>query len=133
MGSEIEIQEASEPTDIIWENRSFTPKTRNIKRIFVYLTIMVMLSFSGYVIFNLTKKSLALKQKYPKINCDNIAETYEGENDKWLNDAYLELQANLDLAEQDKETHYQGVMQCFCLEQKETDNDFKNDKTFTIS
>ena len=76
LGSEIEIQEASEPTDIIWENRPFTPKTRNIKRVFVYFTIIIMLTLSGSVIFNLTKKSLSLKQKYPKVNCDNIESSY---------------------------------------------------------
>ena len=61
LGSEIEIQEASEPTDIIWENRSTTPKERTIKRIFVYMAIAVMLYCSGFVIFNATKKSLSLK------------------------------------------------------------------------
>ena len=28
LGDDIELQEASEPTDIIWENRSFSPETR---------------------------------------------------------------------------------------------------------
>jgi hypothetical protein len=38
---EIDLQDASEPTDIIWENRSFSPQTRNVKRMFVYFIIVV--------------------------------------------------------------------------------------------
>ena len=32
-GQVLELQEASEPTDIIWENRHFTPAQRNKKRL----------------------------------------------------------------------------------------------------
>ena len=49
--SEIELQEASEPTDIIWENRSFTPRQRSVKRCIVAFLILVMLTISATIIF----------------------------------------------------------------------------------
>lgn len=54
LGGEIEIGEASEPTDIIWQNRAFTSSQRNIRRVIVYLIIILMLCCSGYIIFTLS-------------------------------------------------------------------------------
>jgi hypothetical protein len=51
LGGTVEIEDASEPTDIIWENRAFTPVTRNIRRVIVYLIIVLMLCCSGLIIF----------------------------------------------------------------------------------
>lgn len=66
---DIEIQEASEPTDIIWENRHFTPTDRNIKRAIVYTIISIALAISAVIIYVMTKRSLELKFKYPKTDC----------------------------------------------------------------
>ena len=65
LGQEIDITEACEPTDIIWENRAFTPSQRNIRRIIVYLIIILMLCCSGYMIFKLSVQSQMLKARYP--------------------------------------------------------------------
>jgi len=45
--NEIEIQQASEPSDIIWENRHFTPWQRTKKECIVWsiLTVMLLVSF----------------------------------------------------------------------------------------
>ena len=51
LGGAIELEEASEPTDIIWENRALTPRQRNIRRVIVYLIIVFMLCCSGFIIF----------------------------------------------------------------------------------
>jgi hypothetical protein len=69
LNKEIEIQPASEPTDIIWENRHFTPMTRRWKRLVVYTIIVIMLTISGFVIYACSFNSTALKTKYPKTNC----------------------------------------------------------------
>ncbi len=45
----------------------------------------------------------------------------------------MELQANIKLEESNQETHYTGVMQCFCLNEKKEDPEFTLEKTFTIS
>lgn len=48
---ELDIQEASEPSDIIWENRHFTPKQRKCKEIQVCLILTLMLLASFIVIY----------------------------------------------------------------------------------
>jgi hypothetical protein len=53
--------------------------------------IVLMLTFSGSVIFKLTKKSLSLKLKYPKVNCETIEESYQGNRDQWMQEADVEL------------------------------------------
>lgn len=47
-----------------------------------------MLSFSGRVIFNLTKESLSLKKKYPKVDCNTLASTYDGDEEQWMIEAF---------------------------------------------
>jgi hypothetical protein len=69
LGGEIEIQEASEPTDIIWENRAFTPTTRTIKRVVVGIIIIIMLLISATIIYVCSMTSLSIKTKYPSIDC----------------------------------------------------------------
>lgn len=72
LNSEVEIQEASEPTDIIWENRAFTPRQRSFKRCIVYFLILVMLTISAVIIFFCTLAANAKKFRYPKVDCDTI-------------------------------------------------------------
>ena len=47
---DIEIQPASEPSDIIWENRHFTPFDRKKKELVVYTIITLMLFISFIII-----------------------------------------------------------------------------------
>jgi len=74
---ELDIQEASEPTDIIWENRYFTPAQRRFKRLIVYIIIVFMLTISGAIIFTCTNISLKLKGKYPLVDCKTIDADYK--------------------------------------------------------
>jgi hypothetical protein len=78
LGVNIEIKEASEPTDIIWENRHYSAGSRNIKRFVVYIMILIMLCISAAFIFYFTKVSTKLKNKYPRVNCDIIITDYLG-------------------------------------------------------
>lgn len=96
LGEEIELQEASEPTDIIWENRSFTPRERTIKRFVVYTIIFFMLTVSGSIIYSLTKTTNKLKAKYPPAPCNMFEDIYSGEDGfaTWEHEAAKEFQAN---------------------------------------
>jgi len=51
LGHEIEVRSASEPTDIIWENRGYSEFTRNWKKVVTALIILFLLSVSFTVIF----------------------------------------------------------------------------------
>lgn len=76
LGEQIEINEACEPTDIIWENRHYYESTRNIKRAFVYIAIVIMLTLSGSVIFTFTNISNNLKNKYPIVDCSTFKKEF---------------------------------------------------------
>jgi hypothetical protein len=94
--SEIEVQEASEPTDIIWENRSFTPRQRSVKRCIVAFLILVMLTISAVIIFVCTLSANAKKFRYPKANCDTIYDGYGNDTSsaEWISDATTEYANN---------------------------------------
>lgn len=62
----IDLKDASEPTDIIWENRHFTNGQRIFRTVMVSLIVFIMLCISFVLIFTAQKTSLAMKQKYPK-------------------------------------------------------------------
>jgi hypothetical protein len=76
LGCKIDIQEASEPTDIIWENRAFTDFQRRVKRVIVYFLVVVMLAISAGIIFYCTLESNRRKFRYPKVECADIQEEY---------------------------------------------------------
>lgn len=65
----IEIQPASEPSDIIWENRHFTESQRNWKAFYVFCAIFLMLFVSFIVIFGAQKWSYSLMDVYPNVDC----------------------------------------------------------------
>ena len=65
---EIEIQPASEPSDIIWENRHFTTCERMKRKAIVYSIISLMLFASFIIIFILQSTSDKALQKYPIIS-----------------------------------------------------------------
>jgi hypothetical protein len=69
LGEKPSIQGASEPTDIIWENRHFTANQRNSRSCAVMLIMIVLLFISGAVIFLFSKTAAAAIQKYPIVNC----------------------------------------------------------------
>lgn len=69
---EIEIQSASEPSDIIWENRQFTPWDRTKKEIIVWSILTFLLLISFYVILMMTTISNDLISTYPVPECEKL-------------------------------------------------------------
>ena len=65
----IEIQPASEPSDIIWENRQYTPNQRLVKTIIVSVILALLLFGSFIIIFALSMYSYELLNKYPVMDC----------------------------------------------------------------
>ena len=62
---EIEIQAASEPSDIIWENRHFSPMDRKKKECIVWSILTFLLLISFVVITICETYSQSLLQLYP--------------------------------------------------------------------
>lgn len=94
LDQKIDIQPASEPTDIIWENRQFSEDDRTFRRVIVGITILFMLCISFSVIFVCAKASMAKKLKYPKVNCEEFASEYVDRLDYWEHDAISEFKIN---------------------------------------
>ena len=70
------FKRASEPTDIIWENRSFTTTDYFFRQLLAYTIIMVLLFCSFVVIFKVTRTSAAISAQFPKSDCYGIKNTY---------------------------------------------------------
>jgi len=78
LGEVIDIQPASEPTDIIWENRHFKPRTRQIKSCISIVIIMLMLAGSAGIIFVCSNTSTYYKMRYPIVKCEDFYDKYGG-------------------------------------------------------
>ena len=72
----VEMQGASEPSDIIWENREFTPRQRRCKEVIAVLVIGICLALAAGVIFYGRLKQRNYVKKYPKAPCEPFYETY---------------------------------------------------------
>ena len=93
LGEPVLIEEASEPTDIIWENRRFTAWDRFIRTCLVILVVGVILSLSFVVIFRCSQEASKPLLKYPSLNCTDI-EVSQG---KYFKDrAFAEWDRNFD-------------------------------------
>ena len=111
---EIEVQEASEPSDIIWENRHFTPTQRFKKELVVCGVMILMLVGSFCLIFYCSNVSAAALGKYPPIaDCSTSLINYD--DDAFMQQAaILEYRTNTALEAQGKTVSYSGYVQCFC-------------------
>lgn len=72
LGQPVDIEEASEPTDIIWENRHFTNVYRFNMSIIVITIVGILLFISFSTIFVLAKASAKILAVYPPMNCPPI-------------------------------------------------------------
>lgn len=83
LSQELFLQESTEPTNIIWENRHWTPRDY-LKRGMIVLgiiTCLVLVSFG--LIFMCKSYSLELKSKYPSVDCAVINKSYRGAHEAY--------------------------------------------------
>lgn len=70
----IKVEKASEPSDIIWENRHFTEGDRLKKKLIVILLMILLLFTSFCLIYLGASFSLKLLRVYPDVSCTNLPE-----------------------------------------------------------
>ena len=63
------FEKATEPTNIIWENRYLTPRERFSRALKVSAMILVLILISFTIIFFFKSYSAAFASKYPARNC----------------------------------------------------------------
>jgi hypothetical protein len=114
LGQSVDLQEASEPTDIIWENREITQRYRAKCTLIVWIVIAILLAMSGCVIYFCSYTSSALKLRYPATKCDATNKRFEGRSDDYMHEGFREFLINEDLKGEKKPTQYTAVMKCFC-------------------
>ena len=126
LGESLKFKNASEPSDIIWENRHIEPRTRTVREVVVTLVIGLALLLSFAVVFAGRKAQANVYAKYPvPASCapfyDNYGAALEGF-------AVMDYDANKSLEEAGQAPSYAGYLQCFC--DKEALDGAATDKTY---
>ena len=103
----VELQSASEPTDIIWENREYTPGQRKCKEVVVVIIILLCLIAAAGVIFYGRLKQRNYVKKYPKFPCQPFYETYGSRLEHF---AQAEFDYNVVLEEKGKPFQFVGYV-----------------------
>lgn len=108
LGKDIVCYSASEPSDIIWENRHVTVHRRNINKVIVCMLSAIFLLGMFYLFIIL--KALAVKNmyRYPSTtNCDSIESIFADQMGEYQSYAALD---------QDYTVNYQGtgIYYCWC-------------------
>lgn len=76
IGLPMKFKEASEPTDIIWENRVYTKTDYWIRSFFAFSIIGVLLLGSFAFIYKVARTSADIAIEFPKVDCAAIEQTY---------------------------------------------------------
>ena len=89
LGESLNFEDASEPTDIIWENRRFTAFERFQRTIIVICCVALLLFISFMFIFVCSKKASLPVLQYPTTQCEETTEIYGTNLEKLSIQEYL--------------------------------------------
>lgn len=118
MGDELFLVESTEPTNIIWENRHFTPQDYAKRTTIVLFAIFGLIMVSFIIIFVCKMYAITTSNKYPDVNCTNIQNIYNTSSTSFESYAYREWLGyyhpeQVDFGGEGKQP-LSGVLQCFC-------------------
>jgi len=100
---------ATEPTNIIWENRHIKGINFGARVFGASLISIFMLAVAFVGIFLFKRQALLVKQRLPDVNCESFLEEYGDENlIKYASYEYFNNIAN------DYKAPAVGALQCFC-------------------
>ena len=66
LGENLKLKRATEPTNIIWENREYTKVSRFMRFLIVLFILGLILMVSFTTIVSLKKRALSAREKYEK-------------------------------------------------------------------
>ncbi len=123
MGDNLAMVEATEPTNIIWENRHFTSIDTLRRSLRALACIVVLLIISFLTIYYFKSKAIFTARMYPSIQQDEILSLYQTPSDN-INDnskmdlfyshAVQELEYFSQVRETDITPVLSGFYQSFC-------------------
>ena len=117
LGEEFRFKDASEPTDIIWENRIFTKKDYVFRQLFAYLVIAVLLFGSFMIIFAISKYSATMAAIFPPQDCAGVETAYGTSLEKYANQDYDYINNHIG-------AQSAGTLQCFCRKMHKEDENY---------
>lgn len=88
LGQEFRFVDASEPTDIIWENRLFTSKDYIVRQLKAFLIIAILLAGSFGIIFAISGYSAKMAAVFPPQDCAGVEEAYGTQLERYANDDF---------------------------------------------
>lgn len=116
LNQKFEFKNASEPTDIIWENRHFTQRDYLFRQLFAFFIIGILMFGSLIVIYIISAYSVNLARVFPPTNCDGIELAYGGNLQEYAVMDYDYIQST-------ENEPSSGCLQCFCQQQRKDDPD----------
>lgn len=90
MGDDLFLIEATEPTNIIWENRHFTSQETLKRTTIVLLAIVGLVAISFIIMFFCKMYAITTGNKYPDVTCTQIEDIYTVSNTSYEAFAYRE-------------------------------------------
>jgi hypothetical protein len=76
VGEPMQFKRASEPTDIIWENRVYTITDYFFRQLLAYTIIGILLFGSFAFIYKVARTSATIAQEFPVRDCSQISSMY---------------------------------------------------------
>jgi len=94
IGQDFRFKEASEPTDIIWENRHFTRWDYIKRQTFAFIIIFILLLGSFIVVYIVASYSSKISNTYPAVQCTSIEKDYSPSLEEYAYKDWIFIEAN---------------------------------------
>lgn len=109
LGQPYRLKAASEPTDIIWENRHFTERDYLWRELFAYSIIIIALAGCFYLTYLIARAAAEVAKVFPPQDCDAISTSYGSFLEEYAIQDYKYINANRGKVST-------GCLQCFCAQ-----------------
>ena len=103
----MKFRKASEPTDIIWENRIYTTVDYYFRQLIAFTIIGILLFGSFAFIYKVARTSAEIAREFPKVDCEAVKSTYGNQLKTYAIEDYDFVVKNDGLPSS-------GALQCFC-------------------
>ena len=119
LGQEFKFDRCSEPTDIIWENRHFSPTQYKMRELAAFILIGVLLAGSAAFIYWVSAFSAEMAAVFPPADCEQLSQAYGG---------YEQMKSyavsDYDFVQANPGKQSSGCLQCFCINEKKNNDKY---------